>query len=301
MIHSYPKVWNMGHPNVKDLFNDQTLVVEEKIDGSQFSFRRTSEGLEFRSKKVQVHAEDPHMFSEAVKSVQSITPALVEDWIYRCEFLRAPKHNTLTYGRVPAGHLVLWDVETSPSVFLRPGQKLMEAERLGLEPVPMLTMMAGDILSVRFKDKVTGWLDQESVLGGAKIEGVVVKNYTTFGNDGKILAAKHVSEAFKETHQKDFKKRNPSKRDLQEEMMSFACSEARWNKAIHRLRDENLLEGSPKDIGKLIAEIKKDVEEECEEEIKEFLWKWARPHLTRGAARGFPEFYKRLLLDHQFD
>ena len=37
--HSYPKVWNLGHPSVDEIFKDD-VIVEEKVDGSQFSFGR---------------------------------------------------------------------------------------------------------------------------------------------------------------------------------------------------------------------------------------------------------------------
>jgi hypothetical protein len=35
--NSYPKVYNMGHAAIADLLLDDVLV-EEKVDGSQFSF-----------------------------------------------------------------------------------------------------------------------------------------------------------------------------------------------------------------------------------------------------------------------
>ena len=37
MIHSYSKVYQIGHKVIRDIFNDEVLI-EEKIDGSQFSF-----------------------------------------------------------------------------------------------------------------------------------------------------------------------------------------------------------------------------------------------------------------------
>lgn len=49
---SYPKVYNLGHSAIKDLFHDE-VVIQEKLDGSQFSFgivdgefrRRSSAGF----------------------------------------------------------------------------------------------------------------------------------------------------------------------------------------------------------------------------------------------------------------
>ena len=52
---------------------------------------------------------------------------------------------------------------------------------------------------------------------------------------------------------------------------------------------------APQDIGPLIAEIKRDIQEECGAEIRALLFRWAWPHIERQATRGFPEWYKRRL------
>lgn len=42
MIGSYPKVYSIGHPKTSLLFKDE-IVVQEKVDGSQFSFMKIDE------------------------------------------------------------------------------------------------------------------------------------------------------------------------------------------------------------------------------------------------------------------
>ena len=37
--HSYPQIYNLGHKAIAGIFDDDVLI-EEKIDGSQFSFGR---------------------------------------------------------------------------------------------------------------------------------------------------------------------------------------------------------------------------------------------------------------------
>jgi len=51
--HSYPKVWNLGHPNIAMLF-EEDVTVEEKIDGSQFSFGIFHGELKCRSRGQQL-------------------------------------------------------------------------------------------------------------------------------------------------------------------------------------------------------------------------------------------------------
>ena len=42
-LSSYPKVYAIGHRAIGDIFKD-TVLVEEKIDGSQFSFGKDRDG-----------------------------------------------------------------------------------------------------------------------------------------------------------------------------------------------------------------------------------------------------------------
>jgi hypothetical protein len=48
--HSYPSIYNLGHRALQDLLT-VSVNVEEKVDGSQFSFGITEEGeIKLRSK-----------------------------------------------------------------------------------------------------------------------------------------------------------------------------------------------------------------------------------------------------------
>lgn len=294
-IHSYPKVWNLGHPHIADLFKDP-VVVEEKVDGSQFSFAVLDDMLVFRSRKSVVRPEAPDMFSLAVENISSIAGLLTPGWVYRGEYLSKPKHNTLHYDRVPKSNVVVWDIESGPNQFLSRPEKEAEAARLGLELVPLI--YDGVVESPEAFEKL---LDQESFLGGPKVEGLVFKNYHHFGEDGKILAGKHVSEAFKEHHRKDWKNRHPGQNDIKLRLGEYLRNEARWEKAIQRLRDEGMLQQAPQDIGPLLKEVKQDIQEEMEAEIKEKLYQWAIKDVLRGAVRGLPEWYKEKLVQAQFE
>jgi len=48
-LNSYPKVYNLGHAAIVHLF-DEPVTVEEKVDGSQFSFALIDGELSARSK-----------------------------------------------------------------------------------------------------------------------------------------------------------------------------------------------------------------------------------------------------------
>lgn len=292
-LHSYPKIFNLGHPAIDALFNG-AVVVQEKIDGSQFSFGVVDGELFCRSKGADVHLETKDSnFRPAVDTAIRLWKAglLIEGYTYRGEAVARPKHNTLTYGRAPAGGVILFDVDTGLERRVSdPDELAREAKRIGLEYVR--TFFAGVVRSL---DDLRALLDGESALGG-KREGLVIKNYGQWSDkDGKMLMGKIVSEEFKETHRADWGTRHPTRTDMIETLIAQYTTERRWEKSVERLRDNGVLEHSPRDIGKLINEIPADVLAECEHEIREALFKHFWPQIKRGVTRGFPQWYKARL------
>lgn len=307
--HSYPSIYALGHRYLQDLLLDP-VVVEEKVDGSQFSFGRfeTEHGLilKCRSKGAQINTIAPdNMFKDGVDYVKSIEHLLMPGWTYRGEYLKKPKHNALVYDRIPKNHIILFDINLGHEDYMRPVQsrehvwdlpKQIEAERLGLECVPALYI--GKIESV---EQFRAMLDTVSVLGGQKIEGVVIKNYNRFGVDKKALFGKFVSEAFKEVHNREWKAANPGKMDIVASLIDSLKTPARWNKAVQHLREAGSLQDAPQDIGLLMREVPNDVEKEERDFITGKLFDWAWPHIRRGVVEGLPEWYKDQLVAKQFE
>lgn len=296
MISAYPKIHNLGHPEVRDLFNG-SVVIQEKVDGSQFSFMIDDAGeLHCRSKNREINVAYPDgMFNLAVASVKRIADRLTPGFVYRGEYLKSPNHNHLHYGRVPNNNIVLFDVAFAEASYcITPG--LQEAaNQLGLESVPVF--FEGE---VRSQDDLEELLQRESFLGSVKIEGVVVKNYSRFGRDDKPLMGKYVSPAFRETQKISWKAANPGGAEIRQRIADNLKVDRRWEKVVEHLRDAGQLENSPRDIGPLIRELNKDLVEECEPLIKDMLWDWARKDILRMATNGFPEWYKQRLLNQQF-
>jgi hypothetical protein len=296
---SYPSIYNIGHRAVADLLK-VPVNVEEKVDGSQFSFGLSKEGeLHVRSKGAVMHVDAPEkMFTLGVETARRLAPDLVPGWTYRGEFLAKAKHNSLAYNRAPNYNVIIFDINTGEESYLPYENKHAEASRIGLECVPLLfSGMVEDVGTFR------SFLDKESILGGQKIEGVVVKpsDYNLLGQDKKVLMGKFVSEAFKEIHSHAWKESNPTSRDILTKIAVAYTTAARWSKSVQHLRERGQIDDSPKDIGKIILEIKEDVRRECEQEIRDLLWNWAWPHISRQVTNGSPEWYKEQLLKLQFD
>lgn len=300
MLNSYPSIYNLGHAAVGDLLKGP-VIVEEKVDGSQISFGKINGELMARSKGANLNMIAPEgMFKNAVQSIKEMEPLMVEGYTYRGEYLNGPHHNALTYSRIPKKHIILFDINTGIESYLTPEQKAELAHNLGLECVPVLYRgIIADVAQFR------ALLDTESILGGQKIEGVVIKpaDYQLFGRDKKVLFGKFVSESFREVHSKtwDAEHKTPGQGDIIQLMSAQFGTNARWNKALIHLKEAGQIANEPKDIGMLMAEVPKDVQKECEDQIKQALFDWAWPQLRRSLCRGLSDWYKEELLKRQFE
>jgi hypothetical protein len=301
MLKSYCKIYTLGHKAISDLFLNR-IVIEEKIDGSQFSFGVRDGVLYCSSHHCQLNVDNAGMFQPACDYVKTIKDKLIDGWTYRGEFLAKPHHNVLQYARIPKNHIILFDVDITTEDYLDTGAKNNIAEDLDLECVPLLGISYDETIpNIWSVEDFKRFLNLESCLGGTTIEGVVVKNYFRFGIDGHCLMGKYVSEKFKEMAQRHQKELNPSNRDTIEQIGEELCTEARWLKAVQALREQGLLGDEPKDIGILLKQVNTDIMAECSDFVKERLYSMARRKILQRATQGLPTWYKELLLIKQVE
>lgn len=301
MVNSYPSIYNIGHAAIADLLKGP-VIIEEKIDGSQFSFMLHPEngGIEFRSKGAQLNAVAPEaLFKRGIDAVTKVGHLLTPGWTYRGEYLSKPCHNSLAYLRIPENHIIGFDINTGMEEYMDADAKRAEFKILGMECVPVL--FEGIVEDV---NHFRALLETESILGGQKIEGVVVKpaQYDLFGRDKKVLLGKFVSESFREVNAKVWQTEHRTKgpQEILQDICHAFGTQARWQKAVIHLREKGLIQDAPQDIGHLMKEVPEDIEKECTEEIKERLFLWAWPQIRRGFVKQLPEWYKEELLKKAF-
>lgn len=298
-LRGYSSPFGIGHKALQD-FWEGTIYVTEKIDGSQFSFGLVNGELIIRSRRAEVNQLDPGMFKLGVEMAQSCVEEgrLFEGWTYRGEFLSKPKHNTMAYERVPRGNVIIFDIDIGDQNYITSYSDLeRQAHSLGLETVPALGLF-------EYKPEMVileALLETESVLGGGKVEGIVMKNYDLFGRDKKVVMAKLVSQEFMEKHSKSWAGRNPGKKQFIATMIEGLATPARWMKAVQHLREEGMIEGEMQDIPEIMCEIQEDVEKELASEIQEALYSHFWPQIKRGLTKGMPVWYKGLLQDEQMN
>lgn len=294
MLTAYTKIFALGQSYISHIFDDE-VEITEKIDGSQIAFGIIQGELHIRSKGAYIHdyltRKENDLFYPAIQSILKARTYLVEGWTYYGETLKKPKHNVLAYSTVPKGNIALYGIKFSDGSFAY--NLDFFAKLLSMDTVPVLYQGRAT------PDKVLELMDTVSILGGQKIEGVVVKNYNKpvviGGHVSSITVGKYVSEAFKEVHASSWKEENTGKGKWDLYKQNFRTP-ARWNKAIQHLTEKGELTSSPKDIGSLIKEVKEDISQEEKENIKEFLWKEFGDEVLRESVKGLPEWYKDKLL-----
>ena len=301
-LPSYTNIHALGKPELASLFS-HPVVVQEKVDGSQISFGVIDGELMIRSKGKSQYPDTDKMFAKAVAEIEARKGFLAPGVVYRGEYLEKPKHNVLAYDRVPDAHIALFDIY---KLGLYTGHEShsnveLEANRLGFGCVPMLHDWYTPADNGALQADVAVWLERESFLGGQKIEGVVFKNYQERNphappSSGHFLAGKYVSEDFKEVHKEHWK--TPGA-DFVRSLGEGLRTKARFWKAIQHLREQGALENSPRDIGPLMQEVSRDIEEEEGPAIRDALWSKYRKDILRGATKGFPEWYREELLTNQ--
>ena len=273
MIIDYGKIYAIGHRDLAQIF-DGPVTVQEKIDGSQFSAMVGGDGvLHCRSKGGPLDVEEDSqkgLFAPSIRHLLSVQDRLVIGAVYRFEAMARPKHNVLAYERVPAGNLVLYD---------GPGDLTELAAALGVEAVQTLFIGLGS------EADLPKFLAAKPQLGGAMVEGVVVKNYA-LGLKGKLVAPRF----------QEIMHNRPARAPKESPVIDLGrkyCSEARWEKAVAHLRDAGKLTETHADIGPLIKEVIRDILEECGPDIKNELFEAFAKDLRGGWIQGLPQWYQK--------
>lgn len=292
-INAFPKIWALGSKYAEGIFDTQ-VEITEKLDGSQFGFSNPATGLIVRSKGASIDVNDPpKLFGPAVAHVLHVQEILDPRFAYYGEAICSKRHNTLTYERTPKNFIALFAIyDLFHHEWLAYDDMELEAERLAVDCVPLL--FSGDADG----EICRRLIGQESFLGGCKAEGIVVKAFKDVQIGGvmyPIHSAKYVTEEFKEKHSQN-KVFRSGKSNSQEFFEQFN-TEARFVKAVQKLKEAGSYQGEPKEIGPLMKILNQDLEEECKEDVKDALWAMFRKEFLSTATRGFPEWFKRSLLE----
>jgi hypothetical protein len=296
-MRRWTKIFTLGDRYTDGIF-DGPVSITEKVDGSQINFGyNDKDGLWMLSKGSTIHLGDNNkLFHPAAEHIHKLYAdgLLSEGASYHGETLASPRHNTLSYERVPKNHIALYGAIGPDGTQYCHNQLVALARCLDIDVVP--SFYEGIVDPTDIQERIEDWLNTHSYLGKEHIEGFVIKNYAKEQFIGgqllPLMQAKFVSERFKERHKVAWPTNNKSPLVA---IGDIIRTQARWEKAIQKLRDSGQMEQHPRDIGGLLKLLHSDIEEEDKEHIKEQLWKAFSKDIKRAAVRGFPEAYKYYL------
>lgn len=283
---NYGKVRPIYHKDVAHLF-DAPVVVQEKVDGSQFCFGIFDGQLRCYSRNRELDLDTPNdMFERAVAYVRSIQDRLQPGSMYFCEYLMRPRHNVLKYDRTPKNNLVLFDkLKQFPVLAWADSAELwIDAMHLDIDMIPVLDAS----VSITSANELNCYLNMDSYLGGCKVEGIVCKRYPPTG----MIRAKYVSALFKEIKgDRCAPKTKGDGVDIIEDVAACLATDARFEKVLQHVQESGHLGGVPEDIPRLIKELGKDLGEEGMDYAVERLRAWGWKQIQKAVIKKLPAWY----------
>lgn len=296
-IKKHPKIINLE--TYKKLFddpdfekaNEKQFIIQEKYDGSQFSFGKIS-GVPFaRSKNLDLDFHNlqrvEKQFKGACEYLQGINWDTVRDnVIFYCETLSSRRHNKLTYERCPANHLVLF------GMYKILGKVAMWS--FSQEDLAGYARFLGIDFAQSLPKAVLSDMHIESSSLGGTIEGYVIKFPEWIDNLNNPMMIKVVDPKFKEVKHTVINQSNSI-----DDLFAQYCTESRWEKALQHLRDDGNTHNDMTDVGRLCREVVADCLEEEKENIKDRLYQLFEKQLKKRLVKGIPDWYTVVLANRE--
>ena len=239
----YPSIKRLGHDDNKEIleYPEDTLVIEEKVDGGNGSFWLDEDGAICHGSRNRdlTSAEDEKTFSKQRGTLMRLLEGktINPDYIYYCEWMA--KH-TINYTDAP--DVIGLDIrvkhsmgEEGPGLFLGRDSREQEFERLGIENTPIV--WRGKVVELK-KINVNELISKSKYYDG-KMEGVVLKNYCRKATyDNHQLYAKIVADEFKENNKAVFGNVRQKNSDTSKIVEQYV-TDARIRKTIEKEINEN--------------------------------------------------------------
>lgn len=275
-------------------FEAGEIRIREKIDGSQIGFGKDPEGrLWVRSRgKILV---DPLVgtvdrssgFGPAIDYIESIKNKINPDEFFYGEYLSRPHHGKIKYDRVPNNHIVIF--ESSDFDRKEFYSYDMRAEYMGFETAKEYDLDKSEMNMDGLKKAMD---EAVPMLGGERVEGLVLKNYGQSGHEGQdrgdvdVLSMKIVQEDFREV-------KVVKAKGIDAFIERFSTHQ-RYEKALQHLKEAGELDGTDADIGRLCKEVIRDTREEESHVIEPWLDAYANKAFNRGLVKDVPAWLKKI-------
>lgn len=265
-FEKYRKIRQLGDDENKDIFlnGDDTIFLQEKVDGANFRFYVSDEGnLIFGSRGQQLTSdkgEDTNVQKNFMRCVNHVRCTLGDKDLSKYGGL-------IFYGECMSKHTIGYDWENTPpflgfdildtkdDLFYDINDMYLTYEDMGLDAVPLIRISEAKEIK-EFTDEDV----PKSKFYSGQSEGVVFKNST------RQIYGKYVREKFKEKNKKEFGENKKYAKTDEDYFTAVYCTNARIEKIVWKLIDDgNKLHLSM--MPHLIKAVYKDIWEENWNEI----------------------------------
>ncbi|HEU04057.1 MAG TPA: hypothetical protein ENH95_02920 [Nitrosopumilus sp.] len=234
VFHKYPKIKIIGDEENAELLvspND-TIYLEEKIDGANFRFMKTENGILFGSRSNELG----YGVEEAEKNWKRCIRFILEKVPKEDSFNIKP--GIIFYGECCVKHSFDYDWDKIPPYL---GFDIMNEERfydgpaktnifkaINLPIVPLIEIKKAKEITGPFNDAMV----PQSHYSKSQAEGMVFKNYE------KQIFAKYVTTKFKEVNKNVFGTPKRYSETDADRIVAMYCTNPRIDKQIFKLVDE---------------------------------------------------------------
>lgn len=295
-IKKYTDVTRYGKASTKDVLNEgDYLTITEKIDGANASFCidvESESGISCYSRNTILNEENTlrGFYGWVNKNIIPIKDQLNPNYRYFGEWLVSHKAVYKSDNYQKFYMFSIWD-ETK-NKYLSDEIVKSEADRLGLTTVPYF--YEGEFISFEHLMSFVGKSDLtlESNTG----EGIVVKNANYFDKYGRQMFVKLVTEKFAEV-QKQKTPKNPKIDNGFRDLVMTVLTEARVEKIMHKLVDENLLKEdyAIEDMGIILKLLGSRVLEDILKEESDLFINYNHDDLKRMVGKNLSNVVKTIL------
>lgn len=261
IFQTYDKIHVLGHADNDTIFSnpEDTIYVEEKIDGANFRFMLQSDGrITFGSRTQSIGDDTKEIGGNWSRCVQYVSEKLKGKTV---------PENLVFYGECCIKHSLEYDWEKIPPYlgfdikgdngYLNYEEKKALFESLDLPMVPLITTLK----AVEMNGKDVLAMVPQSVYANGPAEGIVFKCYSN-----KIFA-KYVTDKFKEVNKHAFGMNKKYAQDDTGRIVAAYCTNPRIDKHVFNL----VQEGHALEMSMMMQLPKRVCEDMYEENWKEIV------------------------------
>lgn len=257
----YHSIDRLGHKNTIGVLKEgDNIVIQEKLDGANASFRRDKDSVVAFSRNNQLDEENN--LGGFYQWVQDNINAedLVPEAIYFGEWLNPHKVKYPEYAKT----FWLYDIyDVEFERYIQFSNVQSQAVKLGINLIPVF--YEGEYQSFEHLQTFVG----KTVLGG-KLgdidtgEGIIVKNVDFIGRFGEQKFVKLVTDAFREVQKQKAPKDPKIEQTVEQRFVDATVTTARVEKFLHKFVDEGILEEpfGIEDMGTILRHMNQRIQED---------------------------------------